>query len=527
MATYRRPGTYVEETPLAQNIANQNLSASYGAFIGQALRGPVDAPAFVSSWSDFTRRFGMFRSANGAHTYRLAQSVYQFFSNGGRGAWIQRVVGTGAAEATVSFNDSGNQPVLTVNAVDPGDWSVGNLYVHVSSVNETGDGEVARSGDTFTLAVYSGGTKPGYVVESWTDLSLDPNSARFALDVLNGSSQWVQLERPAGATGTLPPVEGAPTALVNPSGVTGTLDGVAPAVDAYTAAVDLFDSTPSNLLFNVPDAYDMSATDATNVVNALQIKADTRGDSFVIVDVPREAESTAAGALSWVNGINASGNVATYFPSVKIQNPVSGARGGLVTVPPGGGVMGVYHATDTSRGVFKTPAGVSATLSNAADVALRLTSLQLDELNTAAKPVNVIRSVPGAGICIMGGRTLGGTRDSRYVGTRRTMLEVKKALTERVQFAVFENNDTVLRDRVKTVCLSYLSQLWQAGGLAGDTPSDAFYVVCDNSNNTQTDIENGALTVEVGVALQNPTEFVVVKIGQFDGTTSVSESDNS
>ena len=524
MATYRRPGTYVEETPLAQNIASQNLETAYGAFIGQSLRGPVDAPAFVSSWSDFVRRFGQFRSANGAQTYRLAQSVYQFFSNGGRGAWIQRVMGTGAAQATVSFNDSGNQPVLTVNAIDPGDWAVGTLYAQISTVNETGDGGVARAGDTFTLTIYSGGIKPGYVVESWSDLSLDPQSARFAPDVINGSSQWVELERPQSATGTLPPVEGAPAPLVNPSGVTGSLDGVAPTVDAYTAAVDMFDSTPSNLLFNVPDAYDMSATDATNVANALQIKADARGDAFVIVDVPREAESTAAGALAWVNGINASGNVATYFPSVKIINPIPGARGGLITVPPGGGVMGVYHATDVSRGVFKTPAGVGASLSNVADVALRLTSAQLDDLNTAAKPVNVIRPMPGAGVCVMGGRTLGGTRDRRYVGTRRTMLEIKKALRERVEFAIFENNDETLRQRVSMVCLSYLTQLWQHGGLAGVSPSQAFYVVCDETNNTATDIENGLLTVEVGVALQNPTEFVVVKIGQFDGSTSVSES---
>lgn len=523
MATYRRPGTYVEETPLAQNIASQSLETAYGAFVGQALRGPVDQPAYVGSWSDFVRRYGLFRSANGAQTYRLAQAVYQFFMNGGRGAWVQRVTGTGAAQATVTFNDSGNQPVLTVNAIDPGDWAVGNLFAQISVVNETGDGGVARAGDTFTLTVYSGGTKPGYVVESWTDLSLDPNSARYALDVINAASSWVELDRPQAATGTLPPVQGAPTALVNPSGVTGTLDGAAPTVDVYTSAVDMFDSTPSNLIFNVPDAYDMSATDATNVANAFQIKADSRGDAFVIVDVPREVESTSAGALSWTNGVNASGNVAVYFPSVKILNPVSGSRGGLVTVPPGGGVMGVYHATDTSRGVFKTPAGVSATLTNVADVALRLTSAQLDDANTANKPVNIIRPVPGAGICIMGGRTLGGTRDLRYVGTRRTMLEIKKALHERVEFAIFENNDTVLRDRVKTVCVAYLQQLWQAGGLAGDTPSQAFYVVCDGTNNTQTDVENGLLTVEVGVALQNPTEFVVVRIGQFDGTTSVSE----
>ena len=524
MATYRRPGTYVEETPLAQSVASQNLQSAYGAFVGQALRGPVDKPAFVASWSDFTRRFGQFRSANGAQTYRLAQALYAFFSNGGRGAWVQRVVGTGADTATVTFSDSAAVPALKVKAIDPGDWAVGQLFAQISSVNETGDGGVARAGDTFTLTIYSGGTTPGYVVESWTDLSLDPASARFAPDVLNTSSSWVTLERPAAASGTLPPVEGAVTALTNPDGVTGSIDGAKPGVNVYTEAVDAFDATPSNLLFNVPDAYDMSATDATNVVNAFQIKADARGDAFLVVDVPREVESTSAGALSWVNGINASGNVAAYFPSVLVPNPVSGSRGGLVTMPPGGAVLGVFHSTDASRGVFKTPAGVSATITNASDVSLRLASTQLDALNTAAKPVNVIRIIPGAGICIMGGRTLGGTRDLQHVGTRRTMLEIKKALTQLVEFAVFENNDAILRQRVATVCTSYLTQLYQAGGLKGGNAAQAFYVTCDSSNNTATDIENGLLTVEVGVALQVPTEFVVIRIGQFDGATSVSET---
>ena len=366
MTTYRRPGTYVEEVTLAQNVANQSQETAYGAFVGQALRGPIDAPAFVSTWSDYVTRFGQFRSANGATTYRMAQAVYSFFANGGRGAWIQRLVGTGATSATVTFNDSGNQPVLQVDAANPGDWAVGQLFAQISSVNETGDGGVTSNGDTFTLSLFTGGANTGNIVESWTDLSLDPTSPRFALDVVNGASSWATLVRPSGATGSLPPVEGVPTPLANPTGVTTSLDGVAPTPEEYTAAADKFDTVPSNLLFNIPDAYDMGAGDAANAVNAFQIKADSRGDAFVIVDVPREVESTPAGALSWTNAINASGNVAVYYPSLRIINPVSGSRGGLVTVPAGGAVAGVYHATDSSRGVFKTPAGVSASITSAA-----------------------------------------------------------------------------------------------------------------------------------------------------------------
>ena len=219
MTTYRRPGTYVEEVTLAQNVANQSQETAYGAFVGQALRGPIDAPAFVSTWSDYVTRFGQFRSANGATTYRMAQAVYSFFANGGRGAWIQRLVGTGATSATVTFNDSGNQPVLQVDAANPGDWAVGQLFAQISSVNETGDGGVTSNGDTFTLSLFTGGANTGNIVESWTDLSLDPTSPRFALDVVNGASSWATLVRPSGATGSLPPVEGVPTPLAQPGDI--------------------------------------------------------------------------------------------------------------------------------------------------------------------------------------------------------------------------------------------------------------------------------------------------------------------
>ena len=103
------------------------------------------------------------------------------------------------------------------------------------------------------------------------------------------------------------------------------------------------------------------------------------------------------------------------------------------------------------------------------------------------------------------------------------MLAVKKSLKEATAFAVLENNDYRLWEQVRTACSTYLNGLWQAGGLKGADPSQAFYVKCDATNNTAQSVNDGVLNIEVGVALQTPAEFVVIRIGQFDGGTTVVE----
>lgn len=529
MAVYRRPGTYIEEVVFSQNVEALGLASPLGAFVGMALRGPADKPGFVGSWTDFTRIYGQFRSADGRKNFRLAQSVFQFFANGGRGAWIQRVVGTGASYAEVTLKDAAEQAILTVKAADPGEWAVGDLYVQITDVFPSGESGATVDGDIFSLVIYSGGTGPGFIVERWTDLSLDQYSARYAPDIVNAGSGWIRLERPELATGALPPdTNASPVALTKPSGVVGSLDGESdPTAQMYTDAAAKFDTVPNNLLFNVPDAYDMSEADATLIHNTFISKADERGDAFVVVDVPRIAESVPSGAATWAMSISASSNAAIYYPSVLVANPVPGSGRNPIVVPPGGSVLGVYHTIDASRGVFKSPAGVGAPLGGVIDVSKLLTPAQMDTLNTAARPLNVIKPVPGAGICVWGARTCGGAGTLRYVGTRRTLLAIKKELVDRTAFAVMENNDANLWAKVGTTCAVYLNGLWQAGGLVGETPDDAFYVKCDGTNNTRNSIESGVLNVEIGVSLQTPAEFVVIRLGQFDGGSSVTDSTTS
>lgn len=182
--------------------------------------------------------------------------------------------------------------------------------------------------------------------------------------------------------------------------------------------------------------------------------------------------------------------------------------------------MGKYLETDSTRGVWKTPAGFGTRITNAVSLERALTNTNLDDLNTAAHPVNAIRNVPGAGIVIMGGRTLNNTTGERYINVRRTMIFLKKELTDRSNFAVFENNDARLWNQIRSSLGNFLRSVWAQQGLRGATAAEAFYVKCDASNNSATDILNGKVNIEIGVALEYPAEFIVISIGQITGSAT-------
>jgi phage tail sheath protein FI len=59
------------------------------------------------------------------------------------------------------------------------------------------------------------------------------------------------------------------------------------------------------------------------------------------------------------------------------------------------------------------------------------------------------------------------------------------------------------------------------GGLLGTKPEDAYFVRCDRSTMTQTDLDNGRLVCLIGVAVVKPAEFVIFRIGQWTAGASV------
>ena len=492
---FQRPGVYVQEVlnPIASTVGPN--SDSVGAFVGANDRGPT-VPTLVTSWSQYTTLFGTWNT-NASNDLPLG--VYMFFANGGSRAYVQRVVGAGAASAVRTFNDRAATPLATLRltAVNEGAWG-NSLNATISNSLTTGK---------FDLTIYYGGTTDAEIVEKFTDLSMTSTDSRYAISVINGASVYViATDLGSATTGS----NKNPSVVTNQTLTTGANGSAVSEIDDYTG----FDVINQSLILNVA-----GFTDNTTI-NAAISYAESRDDVFVVID---SLESSAEDALDIAAQYTPSSYAAVYYPALVIKDPtvgVGGSSASVKTVGAGSALVGIYSSTDASRGVFKAPAGLQTRVAGAVSVAA-LTNAELDLMNAASAPVNAIKYVPGSGIVVMGSRTLKVGYVDKYIPVRRTLIYLRKALIDLTQFAIFEPNDETLWRRIDATVSGFLTGFWSQGGLRGATPQQAFFVKVDSTNNPQQSIDNGEVHIEVGVALQRPAEFVVIKIGQFDGGTTV------
>ena len=240
-----------------------------------------------------------------------------------------------------------------------------------------------------------------------------------------------------------------------------------------------------------------------------------RRRAFLVLDPP-SAIADAGAMASFRNGEDfpeLGPNGAIYFPRIDVPDPLRG--GAARSIGPGGAVAGRYAATDAAGGVWKAPAGTGAPLKGAT-LRLQLSEAESGDLN--AMGVNVLRSFPGSGTVIWGGRTLagadGGASEWKYVPLRRLALFIEDSIDQGTQWARFEPNDEPLWASVRLNLGSFLHELFKDGAFAGTSPSDAYFVRCDRSTMSQTDIDNGNLNVLVGIAPVKPAEFVLIRIQQ-------------
>jgi len=176
--------------------------------------------------------------------------------------------------------------------------------------------------------------------------------------------------------------------------------------------------------------------------------------------------------------------------------------------------------TDVQRTVAKAPAGYATTITGAFAPSVKLTTAQIGTLYNYSTPVNSFKTVAGAGVIINGARTLNSLDPDKYINVRRTLNYLKYNLKEITEFATFEPNDERLWSRLQQTCVSFLSNFWRQGGLAGERTTQAFYVTCDETNNTAGTIDNGEVHISVGVALSTPAEFIVINLSQWSGGAS-------
>lgn len=514
MPEYLHPGVYIEEIERGPRPI-EGVPTSTASIIGEAERGST-MPRLVTSYKDYQRWFGdVFHP-----TKFLPYAANGFFENGGKRAFVARLVGNGAALATASFGD------FRVRAAGPGEWGT-RVRVKVSD-STTLDADGNPIGFRLQLAYWSGAV-PAFdpfvdrtsfprpsLTEEFDDLVTEESSPdyygkRFPfIDLAKGetnqgpeSSALGVLERSAAAPAGARPTNGT-------QDLAGGLDdATALGVDDYTglpvpgvrgiqglSALEL-DKYRDVALVYAPDV-------STDIAKAIVAHCEKLRFRFAVID---SGKGQDPGSLNPRNAVNDSSYAGFYYPWLITADPRTGAR---KLVPPGGHVLGVYARSDTERGVFKAPA--NEIVRGALDLEQEINDEVQDVLNP--KGVNAIRSFPGRGIRVWGARTISSNALWKYVSVRRLFIFLERSIYEGTQWVVFEPNDDRLWARVTDTVRLFLRGQWRLGALFGRTEQEAFFITCDRTTMTQDDILNGRLICEIGIAPVRPAEFVVFRIFQ-------------
>tara|TARA_B100002019_G_C21274225_1_gene604279 strand:+ start:6539 stop:8305 length:1767 start_codon:yes stop_codon:yes gene_type:complete len=568
------PGVLARENDISF-IAPAAIEAG-AAILGPTVKGPVEEPVKVTSYGQYQNIFGtVFTSGSTKQEFLTSIAVKSYFNQGGTSMLVTRVV-TGsfgvASNSTISAADSGTAP-FTLATLGKGaifNNITGSTYNEVG-YDENSDGSlVSGSSDnlrweivnqdtaagTFGLLIRRGddNSKNKIILETWNDLSLDPNSENYIESVIgnqskskavdNGQyyitttgeyvnrSKYIRVSGVARQTldyvgndgltvgtdesgnsfsGSLPSnqsgsfhggtgnnVVGGSTRDKYFGDINGTdTQGLTGA--CYADAISIL-GNQDEYVFNIISApgliYEFG--DHKTQIDSIISTAESRGDCIAVIDVQNYG-ATVANVTGTAATLNSS-YTATYWPWLQTLS----SNGKTVWIPASVIIPGVYAFTDSAAAPWFAPAGLTrGGLGDVIQAERKLTRSQRDTLYNAN--VNPIATFPGSGISVFGQKTLQKKKSALdRVNVRRLLIDLKKFLGDTAKQLVFEQNTIATRNSFLATVNPYLESVVQRQGLY------AYRVVMDDTNNTPDTIDRNQLIGQVFIQPAKTVEFVVL-----------------
>ena len=535
-----------------QSFITQGPITVGAAIIGPTVKGPVEVPTVVTSYSQYQNVFGTtLTSGSGVYTYFTSIAAYNYFNNGGESLLVSRVTSGSFSSADAILYGEGTTAAVTFETL-----AEGTLMNSTSSLNSDGSmdsgsvdnirWEVVNSNSgsgTFDLLVRRGNdnTTEKSVLETWTDLSLDPLSTNYVSKRIGDQSFTYAAD---GTSYYLQTVGSYPVAskylrvsAVN-SPTPNYLDNTGTAKTAFTGSIPLaasggfedavggvmgganfYDTIDSantqgvvgadyanmiNLLSNMDDyKFNILLTpglynaDYTSQATSLISNTQSRGDNLYILDLVKYGQTVTA-----VTGQAKSRNTsyaASYWPWVQVIDPDTGSQ---VWVPASTVMGGVFAYNDAVSDPWFAPAGINrGGLGQVVRPERKLAQATRDTLYTSK--VNPIASFPGTGVVVYGQKTLQ-TKASALdrVNVRRLLITMKSYISQVAQNLVFEQNSIATRNNFLAQVNPYMEGIQQRQGLY------AFKVVMDDSNNTADVIDRNQLIGQIYVQPTRTAEFI-------------------
>ena len=183
MPTYLHPGVYVEEVSSGSRPI-EGVSTSITAFVGEAVKGPAGEATLIQSWDDYISSYGEIDSDSDA----MGLAVQAFYQNGGKAAYICRVVDTDISPVAAFSHLTGEVSLadaIKISANSVGKWGE-QLYYRVV--------KASTSQQKIDLEIGSQIDGEFKVSEIFSDLSMNPNSSQYIITQVNENSDVIQVE---------------------------------------------------------------------------------------------------------------------------------------------------------------------------------------------------------------------------------------------------------------------------------------------------------------------------------------------
>jgi phage tail sheath protein FI len=524
------------------------------AIIGPTVKGPVELPTLVTSYSDYVNRFGdVLVSGSNTYSYFTSISAYNYFNNGGTSLIVARVVSGSYTSATSTNITNGVNPLSSSFALE----TLGAGIMMNSTSSLVSGSLMSGSKDNFRWQITNANTGSGtfnviirqgndndsapVVLESWNNVSLDPNSSRFIsrvigdqnltyntsttqIDASTGSfanqSRYVRVKNVTSLPNYLDnngtPVSAYTASIpLNGSGSFGSATGDVKAganfydnINAtntqglvagnYTNMVNLF-SNRDDYQFNILSTPGLYDADYTSVISNIITNTTRRGDNLYVLDLVKyDGGITDVITQSQTRDTS---YAATYWPWVRVTDPGTGKQ---VFIPASTLLPGVYAYNDKVAAPWFAPAGINrGGLSTVLAPKVKLSQGNRDDLY--ANNINPIAIFPKTGVSVFGQKTLQkGASALDRINVRRLLIELKAYISQIADTLVFEQNTITTRNNFTSRVNPYLEAIQQKQGLY------AFRVIMDETINTPDVIDRNQLVGQIYIQPARTAEFIAL-----------------
>jgi phage tail sheath protein FI len=461
------------------------------AFVGRALRGPLNTPVLVTSFGEFRRRFGDVWSRSS-----LGPAVRQFFEHGGKQLYIVRVANN-ARGAMICLPASGS--ALVLRAVEPGSTEIVRAAVDYDGIEEDDE-------DLFNLTLQRVNPATGLVVdqEMFRTVSYREEAAQFVGEALL-SSALARVEQPYPSH--------RPEMTLDAGGRIGSTY-----IDPVQAGTDGTELSDYDLVGSRAGRTGLFALERVENFDILYLPPPGKGvdtgpaavlaaelycrerHAMLIVD-PRSEWSTPARAARGVRDLGyASPNMLGYYPRVLERGSDDTAR------PAGGAIAGLLCKQDRTHGPWEDLDQAGLGLQR--HLVPAFTADDEDAVLLQRAGLNVIAQGPAGRPRVTGSLTMGrgseGHRKFANLAVRRLCLQIISAIASAARWSVFELGDRNLARRVRAQVLTYFYCLNDLGAFA----DDHFAVECDAGVSKRSDSDAHGVTLMLAFRPANCDETV-------------------